>query len=135
MIECRFPQSLSMIISKMCCFFLSLYDGDNIFQRHSIFWYPATSSLVFSIFFYFAIFNPPNLNFFSTSLFSEIYYTFCFENLLHVNFQFLIGWKNLFYYISKKNHIWLIRKVEHCLTSYMINHNAQKSSGFLKYIL
>ena len=36
-------------------------------------------------------FTPPNLNFFSTSIFSEISYTFCFENLGHVHFQFLIG--------------------------------------------
>ena len=42
--------------------------------------------LIFSIFFDFAIFAPPNLPNFSTPIFSEIYYTFCFEKLLHVNF-------------------------------------------------
>ena len=42
--------------------------------------------LIFSILFDFAIFTPPNLPNFSTPVFSEIYYTFCFEKLLHVNF-------------------------------------------------
>ena len=53
--------------------------------------YFLISCYQFLIFFYFANFTPPNLNFFSTSMFSEIYYTFCFENLRHVHFQFLIG--------------------------------------------
>ena len=45
--------------------------------------------------------------------------------------------KNLFCYISRKNHIRLIRKVEHSpnfYKSYMTIYNAQKSSDFLKYI-
>ena len=33
-----------------------------------------------SILFDFVIFTPPNQNFFFTSICSEIYYTFCFEN-------------------------------------------------------
>ena len=45
----------------------------------------------FSILFDFTIFTPLNLNIFSTSLFSETYYTFCFKNLRHVHFQLLIG--------------------------------------------
>ena len=66
------------------------------------------------------IFTPPNLNFFSTSIFSEISYTFCFENLRHVHFQFLIGQKHLLYYISRKNH--------------MINQKSRALSDFLKII-
>ena len=71
---------------------------------HPASWHPAISSSVFSILFDFAIFTPSNQNFFSTFVFSEIYYTFCFENLQHVNLQFLIGQKHQFYYMSRKNH-------------------------------
>ena len=40
-------------------------------------------------------------------------------------------------YFEKKSHV-INQKREHCptfLKSYMINHNAQKSSDFLRYIL
>ena len=70
------------------------------------------------------IFTPPNLNFFSTSIFSEIQYKFYFENLRHFNFQlFLIGLKHLFYCISK---IFII--------SYMINERSRALSDFSKII-
>ena len=36
-------------------------------------------------------FTPPNLNFFSASIYSEIYYTFSSENLRHGYLQFLFG--------------------------------------------
>ena len=38
---------------------------------------------------------------FPTSIFSEIYYAFCFQYLRHAHFQFLIG--NIFYYIFRQN--------------------------------
>ena len=47
---------------------------------------PCYQFLFFSILFDFAVFTPPNLNCFSTSIFSEIYCIFCFENLWYVNF-------------------------------------------------
>ena len=50
-------------------------------SSYSASWYLAISSSFFSISFDFANFTTSNLNFFSTSIFSEIYYTFCFENL------------------------------------------------------
>ena len=68
------------------------------------------------------IFTPPNLNFFLLLYFLKFnIYIYYFENLRHVHFQFLIGQKHLFYYISRKNHIWLSRKVEHCPT-FQKNH-------------
>ena len=52
---------------------------------------------VLSYFVSYEIFTPPNLSLcFSNFIFSEIYYTFCFENLRHVHFQFLIVSKHLF---------------------------------------
>ena len=45
----------------------------------------------FLVLFDFAVVTLPNLNFFLYSIFPEIYYTFCFENILHIHFQFLIG--------------------------------------------
>ena len=57
-----------------------VFNGDKTFQRHSPFQYAAISSYLFSVLFDFPIFTPPNLNIFSTSVFSEIYYAFCFEN-------------------------------------------------------
>ena len=42
--------------------------------------------LLFFVLFDFGVFNPPNLNCFSTSIFFAIYYTFCFKSLWHVNF-------------------------------------------------
>ena len=66
----------------------------------------------------------PIFIFFYTSIFSEIQYKFCFENLRHFNFQlFLIGLKHLFYCISK---IFII--------SYMINQKSRALSDFSKII-
>ena len=67
----------------------------------------------------------------STFIFSDIRCSFCCEILRHVHLQFLI-------YISRKNHMWLTRKVEHCPAfwkSDMINHNAQILFDFFKYII
>ena len=69
------PQPLSVAICKITyltyqTFCLGLlrpfavsfqsYDEDNSFQRHSLSWYTATSSSVFSFLFDFAIFTPPS---------------------------------------------------------------------------
>ena len=54
---------------------------------YSASWY---HSLSFSILFDFAIW-PPTLNFFFDVYIFWIHFTFCFENLRHVHFQFLIG--------------------------------------------
>ena len=58
---------LVRFVKAICRNCLSFYDGDNTFQRHSV---SSISSSIFSILFDFAIFTPPNLNFFSTSTFS-----------------------------------------------------------------
>ena len=53
------PRFFKVIYHK--CF--SLKDK-HLWQRHSASWHPAISSSVFSLLFDFAIFTPPNLNFF-----------------------------------------------------------------------
>ena len=96
-LEHRFPQSLSMAVSKIAdliyqafClgllrpFAVSFYlcTTETTHSRDNAYWYSAISSSVFSILIDFAILTPPNLNFFSTSMFSEIYYTFFFFFLI-----------------------------------------------------
>ena len=128
------PQPFSMAVSKM---FLSLYDEDNTFQKHSTSWYPATSSSLFSILFDLAIFTPSNLNFF--------FYFHIFWNLLYILFwafavcSFPISdWLKtpVLLYFEKKSH--MIHQKRRALSDFlkiiMINHNAQKSTDFLKFV-
>ena len=128
---------LLRFVKAMCRKFLSFYDGDNTFQRHSTSWYSAINSSVFSTLFNIA-------KFCSTK--SKLFCFYISWNLIKILFWKFAAcsfpnsdWlKTPVLFISRKNHIWLIREVEHCPTfkkSHMINHNAQKSANFLKYII
>ena len=87
-----FALGLHLLKRFALSFYFCTYDRDNTFQRHSASWYPAISSSVFSILFDSAILHHHiKSKLFSTSMFSEVYYTFCFKNLSHLHSKYLIG--------------------------------------------
>ena len=86
--EHRFPQTLS--VSKIAyltyqtfCLGFCLSTTEKTHSRDILL---PDILLAVVQFFHFVIVNPPNLNSFSTSIFSEIYYAFCFENLRQFHF-------------------------------------------------